>query len=43
LKTGLIYCDEISTPYSARASPAQPKNFYALEGTAQPSSARITA
>jgi len=37
LKTGLFYYDEISTPCSARASPAQPKNFYALEGTAQPS------
>ena len=27
LKTGLFYYDEISTPCSARASPAQPKNF----------------
>ena len=45
LKTGLFYYDEISTPCSARAcaSPAQRKNFYALEGTAQPSSARISA
>ena len=44
LKTGLFYYDEISTPCSARpcASFAQPKNFYALEGTAQPSSARIS-
>ena len=45
LKSGLFYYDEISTPCSARswASPAQPKNFYALEGTAQPSSAWISA
>ena len=45
LKTGLFYYDKISTPCSACAcaSPAQPKNFYALEGTVQPSSARISA
>ena len=45
LKTGLFYYDEISTPCSARAcaSPAQPKYFYAQEGTAQESSARISA
>jgi len=38
LKTGLFYYDKSSTPCSARASPAQPKNFYALGGTAQPES-----
>ena len=44
MKTGLFYYDEISTPCSARAcaSPAQPQNFYALEGTAQPSSAELS-
>jgi len=41
-----LFCyDEIPTPCSARpcTSPSQPKHFYALEGTAQPSSARMWA